>query len=90
MDFDSHAVAARAVNSLAVARSEMRAAYSELLDALGSADLDWDAPIAPNPIMAGEPRYYIVEALVEHSAHHRGVLSVYSRLVGKTPSLPYM
>jgi uncharacterized damage-inducible protein DinB len=26
---------------------------------------------------------------VEHTAHHRGALTVYSRLLGKVPPMPY-
>jgi uncharacterized damage-inducible protein DinB len=27
--------------------------------------------------------------MVEHTAHHRGALTVYSRLLGKVPLMPY-
>lgn len=29
-------------------------------------------------------------AILEHTAHHRGVLTVHSRLCGHTPAMPYM
>jgi len=28
--------------------------------------------------------------MVEHTAHHRGALTVYSRVLGKVPAMPYM
>ena len=31
----------------------------------------------------------IVWAMVEHTAHHRGALTVYSRPLGKVPPMPY-
>lgn len=45
--------------------------------------------LPPGPIMGGVPRYIIVGALSDHTAHHRGSLSVYIRLTGKTPPMPY-
>ena len=41
------------------------------------------------PIMGGEPRAAVVGAICEHTAHHRGALSVYARLLGKVSPMPY-
>ena len=46
-------------------------------------------PIPEGPIMPGEPRAAIVGAIVEHTAHHRGSLAVYGRLLGYSPPMPY-
>lgn len=46
-------------------------------------------PIAAGPIMPGEPRAAIVAAIAEHTAHHRGALAVYARLLGYAPPIPY-
>ncbi len=46
-------------------------------------------PIADGPIMAGEPRAAIIAAIAEHTAHHRGSLAVYARLLGYAPPMPY-
>lgn len=46
-------------------------------------------PIAPGPIMSGEPRAAVVAAIAEHTAHHRGSLAVYARLLGYAPPMPY-
>jgi len=51
---------------------------------------EWAAPLPPGPIMGGLPRYTIVSALTDHTAHHRGALSVYTRLLGRVPPMPYM
>ena len=42
------------------------------------------------PIMGGLPVMAIFPALTDHTAHHRGALTVYARLVGKVPKMPYM
>jgi uncharacterized damage-inducible protein DinB len=39
--------------------------------------------------MGGQPISDIVWAMVEHTAHHRGALTVYSRQLGKVPPMPY-
>jgi uncharacterized damage-inducible protein DinB len=46
-------------------------------------------PLPAGPIMGGLPMATSAGAIVEHSAHHRGALTVYSRLLGKTPLMPY-
>ena len=53
-------------------------------------DADWGGTLAEGPIMGGMPRISIFGALTDHSAHHRGALTVYSRLLGKVPPMPYM
>lgn len=40
-------------------------------------------------IMTGAPKMSFVYALGDHTAHHRGALAVYARLLGKTPKMPY-
>jgi uncharacterized damage-inducible protein DinB len=40
--------------------------------------------------MGGLPRCTILNALTDHTAHHRGALSVYARLLGLVPPMPYM
>ena len=49
---------------------------------------------AGEPAIAGArdeaPKGAAAQGLVDHTAHHRGALAVYARLVGKTPSMPYM
>lgn len=40
-------------------------------------------------IMTGAPKMSVVGAIVDHTAHHRGALAVYARLLGKEPKMPY-
>ena len=47
------------------------------------------APFPQGSMMAGAPKFAIVNGIVDHCAHHRGALTVYSRLLGKVPPMPY-
>ncbi len=47
------------------------------------------AALPEGPIMGGQPMSNIVWGMIEHTAHHRGALTVYSRLLGKVPPMPY-
>lgn len=90
LDFEKHAKAVAAVNSLAAARQMLESAYANAINFLRSrSPEDLAQPLPPGPIMGGRPISDIVWAMVEHSAHHRGALTVYSRLLGKVPAMPY-
>jgi len=90
LDFAKHAQALEAVTSLAAARQSLKAAYASAIQALRSrSPEDLARPLPPGPIMGGQPISDIVWAMVEHSAHHRGALTVYSRELGKVPPMPY-
>ncbi len=39
--------------------------------------------------MRGVSRTAIVVPIVDHTAHHRGALTVYVRLLGKVPKMMY-
>ncbi len=90
LDFEKHAKALTAVTSLAAARKMLEAAYANAIQFLRSRSLeDLAKPLPPGPVMGGQPISDIVWAMVEHTAHHRGALTVYSRLLGKVPPMPY-
>jgi uncharacterized damage-inducible protein DinB len=91
LDFERLDKAVRAVTSLTSARQwwgQACAAAKATIDA--HTDEEWMAPLADGPIMGGLPRFTVFGALTDHSAHHRGALTVYSRLLGKVPAMPYM
>ncbi|BAZ71122.1 hypothetical protein NIES4106_59190 (plasmid) [Fischerella sp. NIES-4106] len=47
-------------------------------------------PLPENPLWAPEFRYPdILEVMNDHTAHHRGSLAVYARLLGKESKFPY-
>lgn len=91
MDFERHVAEAMAVTSLDVARAWYERAHEAMVATVSAmSDEALMTPLPPGPIMGGAPRLTVVGALEEHTAHHRGALSVYSRLLGKVPPMPYM
>ena len=90
LDFENLAKVLEAVTSLAAARQMLKAAYANAIRILRShSPEDLARPLPPGPIMGGQPISDIVWAMVEHTAHHRGALTVYSRQLGKVPPMPY-
>jgi uncharacterized damage-inducible protein DinB len=90
LDFENHAKALDDVTSLAAARQMLETAYENAIRFLRSRNPeDLARPLPPGPIMGGQPISDIVWGMVEHTAHHRGALTVYSRQLGKTPPMPY-
>ena len=91
MNFEEHEQKVRAVASLSEARAWFAKAVSDAKRAVESAsDEDWAAPLPEGPVMGGLPRAAIFDAITDHTAHHRGALTIYARLCGKTPPMPYM
>lgn len=64
------------------------AAASAMVASMSDADLLM--PMPDGPIMGGAPRIAIFGAICDHTAHHRGALTVYARLNGIVPPMPYM
>jgi uncharacterized damage-inducible protein DinB len=90
LDFESHAKALASVSSLAAARQMLETAYANAIAFLRSRTPEQLAqPLPAGPVMGGQPVSDVVWAMVEHTAHHRGALTVYSRLLGKVPVMPY-
>jgi len=90
MDFEALIAAARAVTSLDDANAWLDRAYAAAIAAIEAApDEVLLAPIPDERIMRGAPRAAIVGAIVDHTAHHRGALTVYARLLGKVSPMPY-
>ena len=90
LDFEKHAKATAQVVSLASARQMLEAAFANAIEFVRSRGAEGLAqPLPPGPIMGGQPIGEIVWSIVEHTAHHRGALTIYSRLLGKLPPMPY-
>jgi len=90
LDFEKHAQALAGVTSLAAARRALEAAFANAIHFLRSRGPEGLAqPLPAGPVMGGQPISDIVWAMVEHTAHHRGALTVYSRSLGKVPPMPY-
>jgi uncharacterized damage-inducible protein DinB len=91
MNFEEHDRHAKSVKSLAAARKKLDTAFARLSKFVESNTQAYlDAPMTAGPLMIGEPRFTIVTGCVEHTAHHRGALTVYSRTLGLVPVMPYM
>lgn len=90
MDFEGMIAAVKAVTSLDEANAWLVRAYESAIAAVESAsEEELRASIPDKRIMGGAPRYTIVNGISDHSAHHRGALTVYARLLGKAPKMPY-
>ena len=90
LDFEKHAKALAGLTSLAAARRMLETAYANAIGFFRSRSPEELArPLPPGPVMGGQPVTDIVWAMVEHTAHHRGALTVYSRELGKVPPMPY-
>ena len=90
LDFARHAAEVNAVTSLAAARKWMEKAYANAIQFFRSHTAEELAkPLPPGLVMGGAPVGDIAWGMIEHTAHHRGALTVYSRLSGKVPVMPY-
>lgn len=91
MDFEGMDKEVRAYTSIAAARAWFEKAIANGHSAIEShSDEDWMVALPAGPIMGGHPRSAIFGAINDHTAHHRGALTVYARLLGKVPPMPYM
>ncbi|MGA3028984.1 MAG: DinB family protein [Bryobacteraceae bacterium] len=90
LDFEKQVRALAGVTSLGAARKMLETAYGNAIQFLRSCSPeDLARPLPPGPVMGGQPISEIVWSMVEHTAHHRGALTVYSRELGKVPPMPY-
>ena len=91
MDFERMDQEVRGCRSLAHAREWFNRAIDKAkAAAVSHSEAEWLEPLPPGPIMGGLPRELIIGAINDHTAHHRGALTVYTRLLGKVPPMPYM
>jgi len=91
LDFETHAKAIMAVDSLTAARARLDRAFAAAIAKISSQSAkELAASLPAGMVMGGEPRFAIVGAIQDHTAHHRGALTVYSRMLGHTPPMPYM
>ena len=91
MDFEGHAKVFMAVDSLTAARAWFEKAVAGAKTVLeGKSDGDMMAPLPPGPILGGARRMAVISAITDHTAHHRGALTVYARMNKIVPPMPYM
>jgi uncharacterized damage-inducible protein DinB len=91
MDFEGHLKRAAAqAGSLAVAKQFLDKVLEDSVKVISSkTDQQMLAKLPPGPVMGGAPVLAVFEGITDHTAHHRGSLAVYARLLGKVPKMPY-
>lgn len=90
MEFDASIAKAKAVTSLDEAKEWLDRSFTKAIATVGEAsDQTLFESISDTRIMGGAPRMAVVSSIVDHTAHHRGSLAVYARLIGKEPPMPY-
>ena len=79
------------VSSLTEARAWLKRAVENARQLISAKTADeWQQPLPEGPVMGDLPRMAIMNDIADHTAHHRGALTVYARLLGKTPPNPYV
>jgi uncharacterized damage-inducible protein DinB len=90
MDFEKLGAATAKVQSLPEAMDWFDRAFASAIGMVeGTDDVELAAPLPEGPILGGAPRLAVVNAVVDHTAHHRGSIATYTRLLGKQPKMPY-
>jgi uncharacterized damage-inducible protein DinB len=90
-NWEEHARIVGSYTSIEKARAWFERAVANATTKVTSmTDADLLAPIPDGPIMGGAPRIAIFSAITDHTAHHRGALTVYARLNGIVPPMPYI
>ncbi len=90
LEFDASIAKAKAVTSLEEANEWLDRSFANAIAIVGAAsDQTLFESIPDTRIMEGAPRMAVVSGIVDHTAHHRGSLAVYARLIGKEPPMPY-
>ena len=90
MDFEADIARAKAVTSFQEAVESLDHSFANATEVVGaSSDQVLFESIPDTRIMGGAPRMAVVSGIVDHTAHHRGSLAVYARLIGKVPPMPY-
>lgn len=91
MDFEAHIAEYSKATSITAERASLKKAFTAAISIIENlSDAELAKPIAEGPVMGGAPRYHAFIGLIDHTAHHRGSLAVYARLLNKVPLMPYM
>ena len=90
MNFEDYPERMKKYRSLKQAIEDFEGAIEYAIGTITGVDeTELIARIREDQIMAGAPKMAVVGALADHTAHHRGALGVYARLLGKVPQMPY-
>ncbi len=76
MDFEGLEKKIRDVNSLESAMKWLNESYTSAIAIIESQyESLFTEPLPEGPIMGGCPKYSVIGAIIEHTAHHRGTLT---------------
>lgn len=90
LNFEKHTEEMKKTISLKQAKDIFAKAVGNAKSVLEKlSDEELNKPLPEGPVMGGVPKIAIIGAMSDHSAHHRGALAVYARLLGKEPKMPY-
>lgn len=91
LNFEEHMKDVMKTTSLAAAREWFAKAIANAKATFESkSDEELMTPMPEGPVMGAAPRMAVISGITDHTAHHRGALTVYARLSGKVPPMPYM
>lgn len=89
MDFDDYTEYLKKYKSFDEAIQLLKDSTAGAIEKIKSlSEVELMEPIT-GEVMKGAPKLAIVNGITDHTAHHRGSLAVYARLLGKVPSMPY-
>lgn len=89
MSFDNYVEHMKKYQSLSDAVKLLDEATKRAIDKINTVnEAELMAPIT-GEVMKGAPKLAIVGGITDHTAHHRGAVAVYARLLGKVPKMPY-
>ncbi len=89
MNFENYVEEMKKYTSLSKTVEQLKTSIANAIEKIKSySEEELMMPIT-GEIMTGSPKMVIVYALGDHTAHNRGSLAVYARLLGKKPQMPY-
>ena len=90
-NWEAHATVVNGYASLTAARAWFDRSIAKAKATVATTtDAALLVPLPAGVGMGGAPRLAIFGAITDHTAHHRGALTVYTRLQGLVPPMPYM
>ena len=90
MNFEKIELQNRADVTLDEAKVRLEEATARAIAAIEkSGEEGLNALMPDNPIFGAIPRWHALIAMGDHTAHHRGALTVYLRMLGITPNMVY-
>ena len=90
MNFEPQIQTVLRIESLSSAREWFEKSMTGAIRLIAAqSDAELMTALPPGPVLGGLPRITIVREIVEHTSHHRGALTVYTRLKNIEPPDPY-